>query len=59
MQQEEKKKQPLTQEPQPVPPSETIANAHASGDGALERDKDTILGEGEAEKNQSSGDAAY
>ncbi|TCJ19118.1 hypothetical protein EPD60_01510 [Flaviaesturariibacter flavus] len=31
-------------EKQPVPPSETVANAHAAGDGALERSDGTIEG---------------
>lgn len=47
-----------------VPLSETIENAHASGDGALERDKDTILPPKESEQSSEnrsthSGNEAY
>ena len=47
-----------------TPLSETIENAHASGDGALERDKDTILppkesGQANDSRSQNSGNEAY
>jgi hypothetical protein len=32
----------------PVPPSETVANAHASGDGSLERSDNSVEGTGGA-----------
>ena len=46
------------------PLSETIENAHASGDGALERDKDTIIPANEGTRPDSnsspnSGKEAY
>ena len=47
-----------------MPLSETIENAHASGDGALERDKDTILPAKEGNqpndsRSPNSGNDAY
>ena len=47
-----------------IPLSETIENAHASGDGALERDKDTILPPKESvasdnNRSTNSGNQAY
>lgn len=43
------------------PLSETIADAHASGDGALERGKDSLIasddGGAEAEKHPTGGEA--
>ncbi len=46
------------------PLSDTIENAHASGDGAFERDKDTVLapkeeGQQESEKESRSTNEAY
>mgnify|MGYP003578729891 CR=1 FL=1 len=47
-----------------TPLSETIENAHASGDGSLERDKDTIIPAKEGEqtndsRSPNSGNDAY
>ena len=41
-----------------LPLSQTIENAHASGDGAIERDKDTILNPKEEKKVSDSERAA-
>jgi hypothetical protein len=41
-----------------LPLSQTIENAHASGDGAIERDKDTILPPKEEKKENDSERAA-
>ena len=42
--------------PKPEPPlSENIPNAHASGDGAMRRDKDTIL-EPDEDNKENRGD---
>ncbi len=46
------------------PLSDTIENAHAAGDGAIERDKDTVLapkeeGKQESEKEDRSNNEAY
>jgi hypothetical protein len=51
--------QKVSQSGQP-PISETIADAHASGDGALERGKDTLIasddGSAEGEKEPTGGE---
>mgnify|MGYP003575048405 CR=1 FL=1 len=63
MQQDGKKDQenkaPIKNSAAETPLSQTIANAHAAGDGTLERDKDTLIntndaGKGEDEKQNEA-----